>query len=211
LEQADRYLSGVLAEEPSHGLARRLYASTRVRLRRDAADGPALTPLLDDSLDASQIVAISDTTARQHADLEAVRAYFDELSAEYAGAILADPAPGTAGLDAERSRLRASLEQAPIDVPLLLRLANLESRAGNMAENVSLLQRALSADPYGVQAQSLLGQLHLRSGQPARALRVAETALRRHPRDQVLLAVSGLARLRLGQAREAKLNFRSLA
>jgi putative PEP-CTERM system TPR-repeat lipoprotein len=165
---------------------------------------------LDDSLDASQIVAISDTTARQHADLEAVRAYFDELSAEYAGAILADPAPGTAGLDAERSRLRASLEQAPIDVPLLLRLANLESRAGNMAENVSLLQRALSADPYGVQAQSLLGQLHLRSGQPARALRVAETALRRHPRDQVLLAVSGLARLRLGRAREAKLNFRSL-
>ena len=210
LEQADRYLSGVLAEEPSHNLARRLYASTRVRLGRDAADGPALTPLLDDSLDARQFVAISDPTARKRADLEAGRAYFDELSAEYAGAILAESAPGTAGLDAERSRLRANLEQAPDEVPLLLRLANLESRAGNMAESASLLQRALSADPYGVQAQTLLGQLHLRSGQPAMALRVTEAALRRHPRDRVLLGVVGLARLRLGRAREAKLNFRSL-
>jgi len=210
LEQADRYLSGVLAEEPSHGLARRLYASTRLRLGRDAADGPALIPLLDDSLDARQIVAISDPTARERADLEAGRAYFDELSVEYAGAILADPAPGMAGLDAERSRLRASLEQAPDEVPFLIRLANLESRAGNMAESASLLQRALSADPYEVQAQSLLGQLHLRSGQPAMALRVTETALRRHPRDRVLLAVVGLARLRMGRARDAKLNFRSL-
>ena len=210
LEQADRYLSGILAEEPSHDLARRLRASTRARLGRETGARAALTPLLDDSLDARQFVAISDPTAREHANLEAGRAYFDELSAEYAGAILADPAPRSEAQDEERSHLRASLEQASDDVQTLLRLANLESRAGNVEETASLLQRAMTTEPYGIQARTLLGQLHLRNGQPAMALRVTETALRRHPRDRVLLGVVGLARLRLGRAREAKLNFRSL-
>jgi putative PEP-CTERM system TPR-repeat lipoprotein len=169
-----------------------------------------LTPLLDDSLDARQFVAISDPTAREHADLEAGRAYLDKLPAEYAGAILADPAPRSEAQDEERSHLRASLEQASDDVQTLLRLANLESRAGNAEETASLLKRAMTTEPYGVQARTLLGQLYLRNGQPAMALRVTETALRRHPRDPVLLGVVGLVRLRLGRAREAKLNFRSL-
>ncbi len=210
LEQADQYLARVLAEEPSHNLARRLHASTRARLERDASGRAALTPLLDDSLDARQLVAIADPAARERSDLEAGRMYLHELSDEYPGAVLTDPEPRTEGSDGARARLRADLEQTPNDVEVLLRLATLEARFGNPEESTSLLEQAMTAAPYEIAAHALLGQLYLRIGQPAKALDHTETTLRRHPEHQVLLGVVGLARLRLGRAAEAKLAFRSL-
>ena len=210
LEQADRYLSGVLADDPSHNLARRLHAATRARRQRARADGPALTALLDDSVDPRQLVTTADPKAREHGDLEAARAYFAGLPAEFTDAILAHHQPPTAKHDEERARLRSALEETPRDVRTLARLANLESQAGNVRDAASLLEKAIAADPYAVISRALLGQLHLREARPAKALEVAKVALRDHPEHLVLLGLVGQAQLRGGQTQEAKLTFRSL-
>ena len=210
LELAERYLSGVLADDPAHNLAKRLHAATRARLERAKSGGSALMPLLDDSGTPQQLITAVDTITIARGHFEAGRAYFAGHSAEHGDAILKEPKPGTPEIDEARSRLRSALQDAPRDVAMLARLANLESQGGNIEEADSLLEKAIAAEPYAIVPRALLGYLHLRSGRPAKALEVVRIALRDHPEHPVLLGLVGLAQLRGGQARGAKLTFRTL-
>jgi len=210
LEQADRHLSGVLAQDPEHRLARRLHADTRYRIAR-ARDGQAsLVPLLDDSLDPNQLVTLVDPEARARAELEAGRAYLAGLLGAHPETVLI-PRQTLAGDAGEvRSRLRAAVEQAPRNVQSLVRLARFEHETGNDAEAISLLETAVTAGPYMVVPRALLGQLHFYGRRPERTLQVIGVALRDHPEHPVLLGLKGLARLQAGRSRDAKLIFRSL-
>ena len=202
LEQAERYLSRVLAEDSGHNLVR--------RLARAQDGGRAFRPFLDDSVAPRQLLAAFDPITRERRDREAGRAYFHSLSAEYAEAVLPERQTRTAELDAQRSRLRSALAQAPRDVQALARLAHLESQVGNMEEAASLLERAVAADSYAVVPRALLGQLHLREARPAKALQVAQVALRDHP-QHALDAKSHLGEIEQeGRIQQAKLSFRSL-
>ncbi len=210
LEQADRHLSDVLAQDPEHRLARRLHAATRYRIAR-ARDGQASSvPLLDDSLDPNQLVTLVDPEARARAELEAGRAYFAGLASAHPETVLI-PRQTLAGDAGEvRSRLRAAVEQAPRDVQILVRLARLEHATGNDAEAISLLETAVTVGPYAVVPRALLGQLHFYGRRPEQTLQAIGVALPDHPDHPVLLGLKGLARLQAGRPREAKLIFRSL-
>lgn len=209
LEQADNYLSRVLGQDPDNRLARQLHDATRVRIGRSKAPASRVR-LLDDSVDRDDLVTFVDAMAKARAETEAGRAYLAELAVAYPEAVLI-PRHGQPGESGEiRSQLRAALEQAPRDVPSLVRLARLEHDIGNDVEAKSLLEDARDADPYGVVPRALLGQLYLRGGRLGQALEVIATVLRDQPKNPVLLGLKGLSLLQAGRAIEAKLIFRSL-
>ena len=109
-----------------------------------------------------------------------------------------------------RSQLRAAVEQAPRDVQGLVRLARLEHETGNDTEAISLLESAVTTDPYAVLPRALLGQLHFYGRRPEQTLETIGVALQDHPEHPVLLGLKGLARLQAGRSRDAKVIFRSL-
>jgi tetratricopeptide (TPR) repeat protein len=210
LARAERHLSRVLDEDPGHDLARRLHGATQTRLARAQDPGRAFRPLLDDSVEPRHLLAAFDPITRDRRDREAGRAYFESISAEHAEAVLPNRQARTAELDAQRSQLRSALAQAPRDVRVLARLAQLETQLGNMEQAASFLETAIAADPYAVVPRALLGQLHLREARPTKALEVARVALRDQPQHAVLLGLVGLAQLQAGRIQQAKLGFRSL-
>ena len=210
LEQADRHLSGVLAQDPEHRLARRLGAATRYRIARSRDGLAGSVPLLDDSLEPKELVTLVDPEARARAELEAGRTFFAWLAGAHPEIVLI-PRQTLAGNAGEAGpRLRAAVEQAPRDVPSLVRLARLEHETGNDAEAISLLETAVTAAPYAVVPRALLGQLHFYGGRPERNLEAIGVALQDHPEHPVLLGLKGLARLQAGRPRDAKAIFRSL-
>ncbi len=210
LERADRHLSGVLAQDPEHRLARQLQAATRYRIARARHGQASSVPLLDDSLDPTELVTLIDPGARARAELEAGRAYFAGLAGAHPETVLI-PRQTLAGDAGEaRSQLRAAVERAPGDVRSLVRLARLEQETGNDAEAVSLLETAVTAGPYAVVPRALLGQLHFYGRRPEQTLQAIGVALQDHPEHPVLLGLKGLARLQAGRPRDAKLIFRSL-
>jgi tetratricopeptide (TPR) repeat protein len=210
LEQADRHLSGVLAQDPENRLARQLHAATRVRIERAGVGRAGPVPLLDDSLEANALITLVDPKARVRRELEAGRAYF-------AGQALAHPETllilrQTMARDSGeiRSQLRAALEQDPRDVQSLVRLARIEHETGNDAGARSLLEDAIAADPYSVVPRALLGQLHFYGRRPKQTLDAIGVALRDQPEHPVLLGLKGLAQLQAGRPSDAKLIFRTL-
>jgi tetratricopeptide (TPR) repeat protein len=209
LEQADRYLSRVLAQDPKNRLARQLHDATRVRIGR-SKDQASRVPLLDDSLDPTDLLTLVDAKAKAGADTEAGRAFLAGLAAAHPEAVLM-PRGALAGGSAEgRLQLRAELERAPRDVPKLVHLARFEHDIGNDTEAISLLEEVLAANPYAVVPRALLGQLFLHGGRPGQALEVLATALRNQPKHPVLLGLKGLSLMQAGRPSEAKLVFQSL-
>ena len=147
LEQADRHLSGVLAQDPEHRLARRLHAATRYRIAR-ARDGQAsLVPLLDDSLDPNQLVTLVDPEARARAELETGRAYFAGLAGAHPETVLIPRQTLASDAGELRSRLRAAVEQAPRDVQSLVRLARFEHETGNDSVDTASTNLLVRVDP----------------------------------------------------------------
>lgn len=210
LEQAERHLLRLLAQDPSNKLARQVHAAIQLRLNRSRAARRASPRLLDDSIEPRQLLDIEDATTRQRHYLAAGQALFDSLAENDGDQSLTWPPIPTSEVEAERARLHAALEAAPGNLALLSNLGRLEVQIGNSAEAATLFGRAIKSDPYALTPRVLLGQLDLRLGHPGKALEVAEVALREHPKDAALLGLVGLADLSRGNIQEAKLRLRDL-
>ncbi len=172
LEQAERHLTRVLAQDPENRLARRLDAATRLRLRRAKDGRPGSAPLLDDSLEPKALITLVDPKAKADAIRAAGRAYLAGLAAAYPEAV-PKPRQASAGDAAADAQAMSLLEDAvaadPYAVAPRALLGQRHLDDGRPEQTLQAIGVALRDHPEHPVLLGLKGLAQLQAGRPGAA------------------------------------------
>lgn len=111
-----------------------------------------------------------------------------------------------------RERFEKILAQDKDNVQALMALAGLSARANRRDEAITLLERAVKAQPAAIQARATLVDQYLAAGEPVKALQEAQAAERnaQGPNQPSALDLLGMTQMAIGKPADAVLTFEKL-
>ncbi len=116
--------------------------------------------------------------------------------------------------DAAEAELKAAANSNPDDAQYLLRLSELYTRHGKVADAVRLDEQLIKNDdsgPAGLAARTHLARIYVATDRPALATPLIETILKQNPRDNDALLIRAELALARGQALAAVTDLRAVA
>jgi tetratricopeptide (TPR) repeat protein len=111
----------------------------------------------------------------------------------------------------EAEMLKTVLVKSPQHVPVLFRLAQIESESGNFQDSAGHLRKILELSPDNLEANLELGKVLFQSGDTQGAIACTERILKTHPNYEDALYNMGAIYANIGNKKEAMAYWRRLS